>query len=176
MSIALPPQEYITATRKITLSGMLNHFYNRPQYLTFGQPAPSLNLLSVTNHKIYLKRYNRFVVVVNFCASWCVACQWQKKDWVDLQKKYAKDLVVINLFVGEARETISTFTPISLAQKSCPVDGNLLWEWGFYPSGAIPKIAVLDRFGIVVDTWTHYRTKNQIETALTPFSLRPLSQ
>lgn len=168
MSITIP-SESRPATGLQRVGGALYRLFVAPKMLTIGLPAPALNLFSITGEKVYLSRHRGWVVVVNFCTTWCKACQFQKSDWADIQKAHQKDLVMINIFMNEGAGAIAAFIPEELKKRSCSGKGNLLWDWTVYPLGHIPLVAVIDKNGIVRERWVYYHTKQFIETALDPY-------
>ena len=79
--------KYLTRARKhgtITLVGDVR-----------GVPAPDFELASLDGKKVRLSDYRGKAVLLNFWATWCSPCKVEMPWFVDLQKKYGNDGLVI---------------------------------------------------------------------------------
>jgi len=79
--------KYLTRARKhgvITLVGDVR-----------GVPAPDFELVSLDGKKVRLSDYRGKAVLLNFWATWCSPCKVEMPWFVDLQKKYGNDGLVI---------------------------------------------------------------------------------
>lgn len=163
---ALPPNESIAVPLAERMYGLIRWMFLRSPTLVVGQNPPALDLISATGFKVYPERFRGKVVAVNFCATWCVACQWQKRDWTDLQKLHAKELEVLTIFCRQGWMDISSFATPELARNSCPSTDTILRGWGVFPSGHLPVCVVIDKLGVVREAWRYYRPKSWIEGTL----------
>ncbi len=55
------------------------------------QPAVDFTLPDLNGRMVSLSDYEGQVVLINFWATWCVACREEIPDFVELQSKYAAD-------------------------------------------------------------------------------------
>ena len=79
--------KYLTRARKhgtVTLVGDVR-----------GVPAPDFELASLDGKKVRLSDFRGKAVVLNFWATWCSPCKVEMPWFVDLQKKYGNDGLVI---------------------------------------------------------------------------------
>jgi peroxiredoxin len=60
-----------------------------------GVPAPDFELSSLDGRKVKLSEYRGKAVLLNFWATWCSPCKVEMPWFVDLQKKYGSDGLVI---------------------------------------------------------------------------------
>lgn len=60
-----------------------------------GKPAPDFELTSLDGHKIRLSDYRGKAVLLNFWATWCSPCKVEMPWFVELQKQYGNDGLVI---------------------------------------------------------------------------------
>lgn len=60
-----------------------------------GVPAPDFELSSLDGRKVKLSDYRGKAVLLNFWATWCSPCKVEMPWFVDLQKKYGSDGLVI---------------------------------------------------------------------------------
>lgn len=115
-------------------------------------PAPVWKLKDVEGRVISSETFKGKVVVVDFWATWCPPCRAEIPGYVELQKKYGKDGLVI---IG-----------VSLDQKGPAVVKPFMEKFGInYPivmgdddisaafggMDAIPTTFIIDRAGIIRD-------------------------
>jgi peroxiredoxin len=96
--------KYLTRTRahgKVSLVGDVR-----------GVPAPDFELTSLDGKKIKLSDYRGKAVLLNFWATWCSPCKVEMPWFVDLQKKYGNDgLVVLGIAMDDTETAkIAQFT------------------------------------------------------------------
>jgi peroxiredoxin len=60
-----------------------------------GVPAPDFELVSLDGKKVKLSDYRGKAVLLNFWATWCSPCKVEMPWFVDLQKRYGSDGLVI---------------------------------------------------------------------------------
>jgi|HubBroStandDraft_5_1064220.scaffolds.fasta_scaffold05880_3 peroxiredoxin len=60
-----------------------------------GVEAPDFALLTLDGHKVKLSDYRGKAVLLNFWATWCPPCKVEMPWFVDLQKQYGKDGLVV---------------------------------------------------------------------------------
>jgi peroxiredoxin len=76
-----------------------------------GMQAPDFELPSLDGRKVKLSDYRGKAVLLNFWATWCPPCKIEMPWFVELQKQYAKDgLVVIGVAMDDTEpQKISEF-------------------------------------------------------------------
>src|SRR6516162_3786104 len=60
-----------------------------------GKVAPDFDLVSLDGERVKLSDYRGKAVLLNFWATWCSPCKVEMPWFVDLQKKYGTDGLVI---------------------------------------------------------------------------------
>ena len=67
-----------------------------------GQPAPVWRLTDLNGHVVSSEQLKGKVVVVDFWATWCVPCIGEIPGYIELQKKYgAEGLVIVGVSVDQ---------------------------------------------------------------------------
>lgn len=67
-----------------------------------GVPAPDFELTSLDGKKVKLSDYRGKAILLNFWATWCSPCKVEMPWFVDLQKKYGNDgLVVLGIAMDD---------------------------------------------------------------------------
>ena len=65
-------------------------------------PAPAFNLQDLSGNPVKLSDYTGKVVILDFWATWCPPCRAEIPNFVELQKEYGKQgLVVIGVSLDE---------------------------------------------------------------------------
>jgi len=68
-----------------------------------GKQAPDFDLASLDGKRVKLSDFRGKVVLLNFWATWCTPCKEEMPWFVDLQKKYSNDgLVVVGVAMDDS--------------------------------------------------------------------------
>jgi thiol-disulfide isomerase/thioredoxin len=97
------------------------------------QPAPAWSLKDLDGHDVGSAQFKGKVLVVDFWATWCGPCVSEIPGYIELQKKYGKDGLVI---VG-----------VSLDRKSPQYVQKFAQDHGMNYTVVMGDEAVVDAFG-----------------------------
>lgn len=120
-------------------------------------------LPGIDGQKHSLEEWRGRVIMLNFWATWCPACQYEIPDFIRFQKDYAdRDLQIVGIGIDEMRKlknfdrTMEVNYPIlaSAPEKS----ESLLQEWGNREQ-MLPYTVIIDRDGRI--TYIHRGQFNQ---------------
>ncbi len=115
-------------------------------------PAPVWKLKDVDGKVVSSADFKGKVVVIDFWATWCPPCREEIPGYVELQKKYGKDgLVIIGVSLDQkGPEVVKSFMakmginyPIVMADEETPA--------AFGGVEAIPTTFIIDRAGMIRD-------------------------
>jgi thiol-disulfide isomerase/thioredoxin len=124
------------------------------------RPAPAWTLKDLDGNPVSTDQFKDKVVVVDFWATWCGPCVAEIPGYVELQKKYGKDGLVI---VGVSLDRISPAKVKAFAQKHgmnyTVALGSQDTADAFGGFEAIPTTFLIDRQGRIVHqktgAWDH---------------------
>jgi peroxiredoxin len=127
-------------------------------------PAPDWELADLNGKPVKFSDFHGKVLILDFWATWCVACRLEIPHFVDLQRKYGdKGLTVIGISLDEqSPEVVKKFVrqfgvtyPIVIGnQKVADAYGGI---------DAIPTTFVIDRQGRIVNQHMGYDDKAAFE-------------
>lgn len=114
-------------------------------------PAPFWKLKDVNGNAVSSDEFKGKVVVVDFWATWCPPCRSEIPGYVDLYRKYGKDLVIVGISMDEGgpqvvKDFIGKFGvnyPIVMAEDAVVS--------AFGGMEAIPTTFLIDRNGQIRD-------------------------
>ncbi len=129
-----------------------------------GIEAPDFSLLTLDGKKVKLSDYRGKAVLLNFWATWCPPCKVEMPWFVDLQKQYDKDgLVVLGVAMDDSEPgTIAKFAsemgvnyPVLLGtDKVSEAYGDVQY---------LPTTFFIGRNGAIVDKLTGLLDRSDIE-------------
>jgi len=129
-----------------------------------GIPAPDFSLLTLDGKKVKLSDYRGKAVLLNFWATWCPPCKVEMPWFVDLQKQYGNDgLVVLGVAMDDSEPgTIAKFAsemgvnyPVLLGTDKVSDDyGDVQY---------LPTTFFIGRNGAIVDKLTGLLDRSDIE-------------
>jgi peroxiredoxin len=144
-----------------------------------GQPAPDFQLVDVATGKtVKLSDYRGKAVLLNFWATWCPPCKIEIPWFIDIQKQYANDgLVVLGVAMDDA-----TQQEIAKFAKDMGINYTILLgtekvgnEYGGVE--ALPTTFYIGRDGKVVDRVFGLRSHGEVEQEVkAALNTKPASQ
>lgn len=133
------------------------------------QPAPNLDLKTLSGRRVRLSDYAGKVVVINFWATWCGPCREEIPAFVRLREQYHdRGLEIIGVSLDEEpEETVSEF--VRQLHITYPVAVATLVEVEKYgPIDQIPTTFIVNRQGHIDSRRLGMMSFERIESAIKP--------
>ena len=123
-----------------------------PQALPVLGAAPKWNLKDVHGQPVSSEQFQGKVVVIDFWATWCGPCRMEIPGYVELQRKYGKDgLVIVGVSLDEAGPKVVEDFVKKFGVNYQMVMSDDAVQAAFGPMDAIPTTFLIDRTGQVRD-------------------------
>ena len=136
-------------------------------------PAPAWTLKDVNGHEVSFDQFKGKVVVVDFWATWCPPCRAEMPGYVELQKKYGADgLVIIGMSVdAQGPGVVKSFIEKNgINYQIVMADEAVQTAFGGAdPISAIPTTFIIDRSGKIRDRKMGSEETASFEARLVPF-------
>jgi thiol-disulfide isomerase/thioredoxin len=130
-----------------------------------GKPAPlQFTLKDMNGVDVKLASFKGKVIVLNFWATWCGPCRAEIPSLVDLQKVYAKDLVVLGVSVDDPVEKLKPYA--AEMKMNYPVlvgNGREDVQDAYGPLWGIPVSVFIDRDGKIAKKHSGIASREQFE-------------
>jgi cytochrome c biogenesis protein CcmG/thiol:disulfide interchange protein DsbE len=125
---------------------------NKLVYANENKKAAGFTLTGTDGKIIKLSAFKGKIVIIDFWATWCPPCRRGIPDFIELQKEFGKDLVIIGISTDEQKSDVISFMktiainyPIVYGTREV---GRLYGiEYGVDP---IPHSFIIDKKGKVV--------------------------
>jgi peroxiredoxin len=129
-----------------------------------GVEAPNFSLLTLDGQKVKLSDYRGKAVLLNFWATWCPPCKVEMPWFVDLQKQYGKDgLVILGVAMDDSEPaTIAKFAS-DLGVNYTVLLGTDKVSDDYGDVQYLPTTFFIGRNGAVVDKLTGLLDRKDIE-------------
>ena len=153
----------MTKTRLLALFGAVAvltagtaYFYSHrapstEQLAAMGMPAPAWKLRGLDGHEVSSDQFKGKVVVLDFWATWCGPCVGEIPGYVELQKKYGKDgLVIVGVSLDRSGpERVKKFAQENGMNYTLVMgDEDVVEAFGSFE--AIPTTFLINRSGRIV--------------------------
>jgi len=136
-------------------------------------PAPVWKLKDVNGNVVSSDQLKGKVVVVDFWATWCPPCRQEIPGYVDLQKKYAQDgLVVVGISLDQKGPAVVKQFVDRYQVSYLIVMGDEEVTKAFGGMDAIPTTFIIDRDGQIRDRKTGLVSRAVFEKTLLTY-LKP---
>src|SRR5262245_26924704 len=130
-----------------------------------GKPARlDFKLKDMNGVDVKLESFKGKVILLNFWATWCGPCKAEIPSLVELQEKYADDLVVLGFSVDDTPEKMKPYSEEYKVNYPLLVgNGREDVQNAFGPLLGIPVSVIIGRDGIIAKKHTGIATKEQFE-------------
>jgi thiol-disulfide isomerase/thioredoxin len=130
-----------------------------------GRPARlDFKLKDMHGVDVKLDSFKGKVILINFWATWCGPCKAEIPSLVELQTKYADDLVVLGFSVDDPAEKMKPYAEEHKVNYPLLVgNGREDVQNAFGPLLGIPVSVIIGRDGIIAKKHTGIATKEQFE-------------
>jgi thiol-disulfide isomerase/thioredoxin len=130
-----------------------------------GKPARlDFKLKDMNGVDVRLDSFKGKVILLNFWATWCGPCKAEIPSLVELQEKYADDLVVLGFSVDDPAEKMKPYAEEYMVNYPLLVgNGREDVQNAFGPLLGIPVSVIIGRDGIIANKHTGIATKEQFE-------------
>src|SRR5262245_16382680 len=130
-----------------------------------GKPARlDFKLKDMNGVDVKLDSFKGKVILLNFWATWCGPCKAEIPSLVELQEKYADDLVVLGFSVDDTPDKMKPYSEEYKVNYPLLVgNGREDVQNAFGPLLGIPVSVIIGRDGIIAKKHTGIATKEQFE-------------
>lgn len=130
-----------------------------------GKPARlDFQLKDMNGVDVKLESFKGKVILLNFWATWCGPCKAEIPSLVELQEKYADDLVVLGFSVDDPAEKMKPYAEEYKVNYPLLVgNGREDVQNAFGPLLGIPVSVIIGRDGVIAKKHTGIATKEQFE-------------
>lgn len=140
------------------------------QVATVGEPAPSFSLVDPRSRLTENdEAYRQKTLVLVFGGTWCVPCQWELRSWIGFHRQYWREnLVIIGVYVDFESDLLSYVRKNKVPYTCCASTSKILWDYGVYPLGKLPRTCIIAPGGTVSWQEDGYHTGADYESKFKP--------
>lgn len=163
--LTLPPVSRFSVSSALGSTGLEAAAVCEPE----AKPAPlSYTLKDMNGADVALAQYRGKVILVNFWATWCGPCKVEIPGFVELQRKYgSQGLVILGLSVDDPPEKIKPFAAQYEVNYPMLVGlGREDFQEEFAPVWGIPASFLIGRDGMVCTRMMGFATTDEFENAI----------
>ena len=130
-----------------------------------GKPAPlHFTLKDMNGVDVKLESFKGKIILLNFWATWCGPCRAEIPALIELQKKYANDLVVLGFSVDDPVDKLRPYaTEYKINYPILVGAGREELQDAFGPLWGIPVSVIIGRDGTIARKHSGIGTKEQFE-------------
>ncbi len=131
--------------------------------------APNWELKDLNGRTVRSSDFKGKVVILDFWATWCPPCRAEIPGFVELQKQYGKDdVVVIGISLDDTKASVVRKFTDKLAVNYRVVLGDQDTTRAFGGIDAIPTTFIIDREGRIVSQHLGFTEKADLERDIKP--------
>lgn len=124
------------------------------------KPAPDFSLASTSGQTVRLQSLRGRPVVLNFFASWCVACKLEEHYLVQADRKWGKRVTLVGVIYQDSSSDAAAFTRDHGGRWTDLVDPGAVTAINFGVTG-VPETFFINQRGVIV-----YHTVSLLPAAL----------
>lgn len=128
--------------------------------------APDFSLKNIEGEEVKLSEYKGKIIFVNFWATWCGPCRHEVPAFIELQKQYNEDLVILGISVdqGDLSVVPAFAEEYSINYEILYGSPQVVSDYGGI--SAIPTTFVVDRDGYLRDMQRGFPGKEYFEKVI----------
>lgn len=132
-------------------------------------PAPSWALRDLAGEMVESSDFDGKVVVLNFWATWCPPCRMEIPGFIDLQKEYEEEgLVIIGVSLDEAGPDVVAEFSESMGINYPIVMADMRITGAYGGIRVLPTTYIIDREGNIRNTHVGYLRRGPLEKVIKP--------
>lgn len=133
-----------------------------------GKKAPDWSLKGMDGKAINFSDFSGKVVIVNLWATWCPPCRREIPDFIELQKEYKEQgLVIIGISLDQSEAPVKPFVEKNSINYPV-VMGNSEVAQLYGNIRSIPTTFIVDSDGNIVESFFGLRSKEIFEESIKP--------
>jgi len=127
------------------------------------QKAPDFTLQDIDGNPVTLSDFEGKVIILDFWATWCGPCRMEIPGFVDLQDRYADDVVIVGVSLdqGGPADVVPFAKEYNINYPVVYGNGNVVQQWGGIRG--IPTTFVIDRDFRVQRKYVGYQSHTVFE-------------